>query len=124
MSFELIGSPLQNASMTTTASPILAIRFATDEDAADVIRLGRLDSSHAPQGRVLLGVVDGETRAALSIEDGHVVADPFHPTADVIALLALRAARLRDADQGAALPGRARSLLRRTTPRRRVTSTA
>jgi hypothetical protein len=35
----------------------------------------------------LLAEVGGEVRAALSLQDGAVVADPFHPTAPLAELL-------------------------------------
>ena len=40
-------------------------------------RFAALDSSEPLHGDVLLGRVDGELRAALSLADGRVVADPF-----------------------------------------------
>lgn len=106
-----------------TPSQILAIRLATDADAADLQRLVALDQRTMPQGKVLLGIVDGETRAAVSVADGGTVSDPFHATADVVALLKLRAERLRPgADRAAAAHAtRVRSLLPRL---RRLTSTA
>jgi hypothetical protein len=105
-----------------TTTPILAIRVATAHDAADLHRLARLDSRRTPQGRVLLGIVDGAVRAAVSIDTGAAVADPFHPTADVLDLLHLRAERLRtDVAAAGSRATRVRSLLIR---RRRLTSTA
>ena len=101
-----------------TPSQILAIRVATDADAADVARLAKLDSRHAPTGKLLLGVVDGEPRAAYSVDTGAYVADPFVPTADVVAILKMRAERLTET---AARAPRVRSLLPRI---RRLTSTA
>jgi hypothetical protein len=41
---------------------------------------------------VLLAVVGSEPVAALAVDTGHVVADPFRPTADVVAMLRLAAA--------------------------------
>lgn len=117
--------PIRQERHTTmyTPSQVLAIRVATDADAADIARLAALDQRRLPQGKVLLGVIDGHTRVAVGIADGSVVADPFHPTADVVALLKLRAERLRDAGRAgaAAHAERVRSLLPR---RRRLTSTA
>ena len=43
-------------------------------------------------GRILIAEVGEELRAALSLSEGSVVADPFHPTADVVELLRDRAA--------------------------------
>jgi hypothetical protein len=41
---------------------------------------------------VLLAVVGSEPVAALGVETGSVVADPFRPTADVVAVLRQAAA--------------------------------
>jgi hypothetical protein len=99
---------------TTTAlihTPIVAIRPATDDDTAVLLHLAGLDSSVVPAGELLLGVVDGELRAAVSITTGNAIADPFHHTADVVALLRLRASRLRKQGIGAGPRRRLRSLL-------------
>jgi hypothetical protein len=45
---------------------------------------------------VLLAEVDGEPRAALSLADGTVVADPFHHTLYLVALLEARAGQLTE----------------------------
>lgn len=101
--------------MTTTAhilhTPIVAIRPATDDDTNALLRLAGLDSSVVPAGELLLGVVDGELRAAVSVTTGNAIADPFHHTADVVALLRLRATRLRKQRIGVAPRRRLRSLL-------------
>jgi hypothetical protein len=85
--------------MTTTAqslaTPIIAIRQATADDHADLRRLAALDSAAVPSGDVLLGVVDGDVRAAVEIAAGRVIANPFVATAEIVALLEIRAARLR-----------------------------
>ena len=101
--------------MTTTAAlihtPIVAIRPATEDDTSELLRLAGLDSSVVPAGELLLGIVDGELRAAVSVTTGNAIADPFHHTADVIALLRLRASRLRKQGIGVASRRRLRSLL-------------
>ena len=71
-------------------------------------RLAQLDSSTPPAHPVLLAEVDGQLRAALALTDGTVVADPFHPTADVIDLLRARARHL-DATPPITRPRRLRS---------------
>jgi hypothetical protein len=51
--------------------------------------------------------------AALPLGSGRVIADPFEPTAEVVALLELRAAQLRDDEPESRGWGeRIRSLLR------------
>ena len=73
-------------------SAVYVIRPAHAADAVAVRRLAALDSRGAPRDPVLLGEMDGEPVAALSLADGHVVADPFRPTAELVALLRVRAA--------------------------------
>ena len=72
------------------------IHLATSDDAAAVARLAALDSKRLPTGPVLLAEVDGQACAALPLESGPALADPFRPTADLVVLLELRAAQLRD----------------------------
>jgi hypothetical protein len=86
--------------MTTTHNTIstddrsIVIRAAGPCDAQAIRRLADLDAAAAPTGGVLLAEVGGEPRAALSLSDGRTIADPFTPTADLVALLALQARRL------------------------------
>jgi hypothetical protein len=94
-----------------SSTPIVAIRPATSDDTATLLRLAALDSSVVPAGELLLGIVDGEPRAAVSVTTGNAIADPFVPTADVVALLRLRASRLRKQRAGTAPRRRLRSLL-------------
>ena len=70
----------------------LTLRVARPDDAPAVRRLAQLDSSRPPSGRVLLAVVGTEPVAALGVENGSVVADPFRPTAGVVAVLRRAAA--------------------------------
>jgi hypothetical protein len=65
----------------------VTLRPCRAEDRVPLARLAALDSSEPPAGPVLLVEVGGELRAALSLNDGAVVADPFHPTAALAALL-------------------------------------
>jgi hypothetical protein len=85
----------------------LTIRRATATDESAVRRLSALDSAFPPTGEVLLAEVGDELWAALSVDTGHAVADPFRPSADVVDLLRFRAERL-----GGAPAGRGRTLAR------------
>jgi hypothetical protein len=76
-----------------TTSP-LRIRQAGHTDSAAVERLAALDSSHVPQGDVLLAEVGDELWAAFSLEDGHHIADPLRPSADAVLILGQRARQL------------------------------
>ena len=68
--------------------------YADDERA--LIRLAALDSAAGPpHAPLLLAEVDGELAAALSLHDGAVIADPFRPTTQILALLRAHAAAVR-----------------------------
>lgn len=79
--------------LTTTLShqPIIAIRRAAAHDRDAVERLAALDSAPLPHGEVLLAEVDGEPWAALGLDDGRAIADPFRRSASVVELLRTRA---------------------------------
>ena len=81
------------------------IRLACDEDAAGLRRLADLDSAGVPAGPVLVAEVDGELRAAVSLVDAVVIADPFSRTLALVELLGVRAAQLGrgQPDRGAGL---------------------
>lgn len=91
----------------------LVIRPAYPDDATPLERLARLDSQR-PFGRgpALVAERDGRILAALSTADGRAIADPFAPTADLVALLRLRAAAESSATASRGAQG-ARELLRR-----------
>jgi hypothetical protein len=65
----------------------LVLRPATSSDTAELERLAALDSARPLEGEVLLAYAGGEVRAALALETGRAVADPFWPSADLVALL-------------------------------------
>jgi hypothetical protein len=65
----------------------ITIRRATQADAGRVRRLAELDSSTVPVGTAVLAEMHGELVAAVSERDGRAIADPFVPTADVVAVL-------------------------------------
>jgi hypothetical protein len=67
--------------------------YQADPDAT-IERLAELDSSRCPRGPVLVAAVAGEPRAALPLDGGPAVADPFHFTAELVSLLETRAAQL------------------------------
>jgi hypothetical protein len=71
--------------MSSTAT--LSIRPATAADDPVLRRLSSLDSARAVERPALLAEVDGTPVAAVSLRDGRVVADPFTPTAGVVAVL-------------------------------------
>jgi hypothetical protein len=73
----------------------LIIRRASDSDAVALHQLAALDSSSVPRGDVLVAEVGAELWAAVEVESGAAVADPFRPSADVAELLRFRADAIR-----------------------------
>lgn len=73
----------------------LTLRQAGTADEAAIARVAALDSSRPPRCPALIGQVEGRIVAALSLDDGAVVADPFEHTADVVQALRLRRDQLR-----------------------------
>ena len=67
-------------------SPLL-LRPSTVADAAALERLAALDSASPLTGDVMLAYAGGDVRAALSLETGRAVADPFYPIAELVVLL-------------------------------------
>jgi hypothetical protein len=58
-------------------------------------RLAQLDSARRPSGPVLVAAVGGEPVAALPLDGGPAIADPFQRTAALVSLLELRLAQMR-----------------------------
>jgi len=78
--------------LVITTHPSVLIRAARGSDGAALERLAALDSAAVPAGPLLLAEADGRLVAAIAPPTGEAIADPFFPTADVVALLELRAA--------------------------------
>ena len=88
-----------------TATPNeFTLRLAVPADAEAVDRLATLDSRRAPRGTVLLAEVGGELWAAMSVDDGHAVADPFRPTGELVAMLLERSRQMRLTPRTADVP--------------------
>jgi hypothetical protein len=71
----------------------VTIRRAGSQDAVALKLLAMLDSTRPLHGPILVAESGGLVLAAISLEDGRVAADPFFPTADLVALLRARAER-------------------------------
>jgi hypothetical protein len=76
------------------SGPAVALRPARAADDDIVRELAELDDAAELEGPVLLAVVGARAVAAIALDDGRVVADPFVPTAHAVALLRLRAGHL------------------------------
>ena len=71
----------------------LTIRRATAADAFALRRLAAIDSAAPPTGDVLLAEMGDELWAAVSVDTGAAIADPFRPSGDLVDLLRFRAER-------------------------------
>ena len=72
----------------------MTIRAADYGDRAQLIELAQRDSSRIPDGALLVAEVGGSIRAAVAVQGGRTIADPFSPTADMIGMLHARADQL------------------------------
>jgi hypothetical protein len=78
----------------SSVHPTVAIRAARGSDGPALERLAALDSRRPLTGALLVAERDGALAAALAVESGAHVADPFVPSADLVALLRMHAAAL------------------------------
>ena len=82
---------------TATLEPeAITIRPSRDDDAQAVERLAELEERGVPAGPLLLAEVEGTVEAAVGLEGGEALANPFVASAEVVSLLELRAGQLRD----------------------------
>ena len=90
MSLDLNGGEPDTVPMTSSPAS-LSLRHATSADSAAVAYLAALDDAERLTGSVLVAFDGDRPVAAVSLDDGRAVADPYTRTADVVDLLRLRA---------------------------------
>jgi hypothetical protein len=90
----------------------ITVRRSVTADRSDLERLAALDSTRPPTGPALVAEADSRILAALPLGAGRPIADPFEPTAAVVALLQLRAEQIAAGRRGRGWSERMRSLLR------------
>lgn len=72
----------------------VTIRFAHAHDGVALAALAQLDSAKPLTSPAIVAEVDGRLRAALSLVDSAVIADPFQLTGELVELLHVRAEQL------------------------------
>jgi hypothetical protein len=85
-----LAGPMQLTPVDTRVN----FRYATSADAQALTELAQLDSSRAPRGDVIVADAGGELWAAVSLDDGHAVANPFRPSGELTWSLMERAREL------------------------------
>lgn len=93
-----------------TATPDLTIRRSTQSDRRSLERLAALDSRTLADGPHLIAEARGELVAAMPLDGGAAIADPFTQTAEAVELLRTRAAETPDTPGGRGLLRRAARL--------------
>jgi hypothetical protein len=97
------GTPEAARVVGADAADDVVIRAATLADSAALVRLGALDGNRsagqlladaAADHAVLVAEVDGSLEAAVALDGGLAIADPFRPTALDLQLLSIRARQL------------------------------
>ncbi len=73
----------------------LTVRMAAPRDADALRLLAALEGVNMPRGEVLVAQVAGDVVAALPLDGGRALADPFQRSAEFVELLKVRARQLR-----------------------------
>jgi hypothetical protein len=77
----------RSTAAVSTTRPAPAVRFARSEDAGALWRIAQLDDAHELAGEILVATIGADVVAAVSLEDGRVIANPFVLTSDAVELL-------------------------------------
>jgi MFS transporter, DHA1 family, inner membrane transport protein len=94
----LLGSLIHLPTTPTERAPAMfpanryMIRDAAPLDRTALEHIAMLDGQRPLEGAALVGMIDGRPAAAVSLEDGRAIADPFRSTAHLVAHLRVRAA--------------------------------
>lgn len=75
----------------TSPADEITVRPAVAADRDAVARIAERDSRPTPRGTLLVAEVAGEIRAAIALDDGATIADPFRPTAELVEMLRISA---------------------------------
>jgi hypothetical protein len=92
------------------------IRNATAADRELLERIARLDTQASIVGPALIGEIGGTAAAAISVDDGRVIADPFIHTSNLVALLRVRQRANRAASRTPSVADRLRAGIRAHRP--------
>jgi len=88
------------------------LRLCSVSDDQALADLAMLSGRPVPPGRLVVAIVEGRLVAAVPLAGGQTLADPFERAEQLVRLLALRAAQLREVGGRRSLLPRALGLLR------------
>ncbi|MFZ0091072.1 MAG: hypothetical protein WAL63_16310 [Solirubrobacteraceae bacterium] len=86
-SLNAVAASRRPTSAVSRARCAAAVRFADPDEAGTLRRLAELDSAAELAGEILVATIDADVVAALSLQDGQVIANPFVLTSDAVDLL-------------------------------------
>jgi hypothetical protein len=92
------------------------IRLAGDHDEEELARIAEVDSAEPLEHPILIGEIDGRPAAALDLDSGRTIADPFVPTGALLVHLRMRAAAIDAHARRPNLAGRLRDAIRPRPP--------
>jgi hypothetical protein len=95
---------------------VISLRLAASDDNAALEQLAELSERVKAPGPWLVAEVDGQLWAALPLAGGEPLADPFRPTAELRALLSLRAKQLGSDERAPSDSARRSQRRSRSTP--------
>ncbi len=88
------GRRRQRTTAVTSARPAALVGFARPDEAGTLRRLAQLDDAPELTGQILVARIDADVVAALSLDEGRVIANPFVLTSDAVELLRTSATAL------------------------------
>jgi hypothetical protein len=94
------------SNVTHIESAEITIRAARAEDMREIARVAGRDTHELPEGALLVAKVGSDVRAAISLVDGSVIADPFHRTTELVEMLKIRAVAVSAARRAPIAPRR------------------
>src|SRR5665213_1117702 len=78
---------MRTSPAVSSARPAPVLRFSHPDEAGTLRRLAELDDAPELAGEILVATIDTDIVAALSLDDGRVVANPFVLTSGAVELL-------------------------------------